>query len=69
MICIVFFSIMRLWKPLDLELKIGSNDEVVSFLKVLEGVNLNQYLKRKECRGRNGYDNVILLKFVLFSRM
>ena len=52
-----------------MEIKIDPNDEVVSFLKALEGVNLYQYLKRKECRGRKGYDNVMLLKVVLFARM
>ena len=54
---------------LDLGIKIDSDDEVVSFLKALEGVNLNKYLKRKECRGRKGYDNIMLLKVVLFARM
>lgn len=55
--------------PLDLDIKINPDDEVVSFLKVLEEVNLNKYLKRSECRGRKGYDNVILLKVILFARM
>lgn len=55
--------------PLDLGLKIDSDDEVVSFLKALEGVNLFNYLKRNECRGRKEYDNVMLLKVVLFARM
>ena len=36
-------------------IKIDPDDEAVSFLKALEGVNLNRYLKRKECRGRKGY--------------
>jgi transposase len=55
--------------PLDLGIKIDPDDEVVSFLKALEGVNLNKYLKRNERRGRKGYDNVMLLKVVLFARM
>ena len=41
----------------------------VSFLKALEGVDLKKYLKREERRGRKGYDNVLLLKVVLFARM
>ena len=63
------YNAFQLSLPLNLELKINSDDEVVSFLKALEGVNLNKYLKRKECRGRKGYDNVMLLKVVLFARM
>ena len=49
--------------------KIDPDDEVVSFLKALEGVDLKKYLKREERRGRKGYDNVLLLKVVLFARM
>ena len=63
------YNAFQLSLPLNLELKISSDDEVVSFLKALEGVNLSKYLKRKECRGRKGYDNVMLLKVVLFARM
>lgn len=63
------YNAFQLSLPLDLGLKIDPDDEVVSFLKALEGVNLNKYLKRNECRGRKGYDNVMLLKIVLFARM
>ena len=63
------YNAFQLSLPLDLGLKIDPDDEAVSFLKALEGVNLNRYLKRKECRGRKGYDNVMLLKIVLFARM
>ena len=63
------YNAFQLSLPLDLGLKIDPDDEVVSFLKALEGVNLNRYLKRNECRGRKGYDNVMLLKAVLFARM
>ncbi|OLA07398.1 MAG: hypothetical protein BHW12_06515 [Coprobacillus sp. 28_7] len=63
------YNAFQLSLPLDLGIKINSDDEVVSFLKALEGVNLNKYLKRSECRGRKGYDNVMLLKVVLFARM
>lgn len=62
-----YYSALQLSLPLDLGIKIDSNNEVVSFLKALEGVNLNKYLKRKESRGRRGYDKVMLLKVVLFS--
>lgn len=59
-----YYSALQLSLPLDLGIKIDSNNEVVSFLKALEGVNLNKYLKRKESRGRRGYDKVMLLKVV-----
>ena len=48
------YNAFQLSLPLDLGLKIDPDDEAVSFLKALEGVNLNIYLKRKECRGRKG---------------
>lgn len=63
------YNAFQLSLPLDLGLKINPDDEVVSFLKALEGVNLNKYLRRSECRGRKGYDNVMLLKVILFARM
>lgn len=64
-----YYNAFQLSLSLDLEIKISSADEVVSSLKALEGVNLNKYLKRSECRGRKEYDNVMLLKVVLFARM
>lgn len=64
-----YYNAYQLSLPLDLSLKIDKDDEVVSFLKALEGVNLNKYLKRSERRGRKGYDNVMLLKAILFARM
>ena len=63
------YNAFQLSLPQDLGLKIDPDDEVVSFLKALEGVNLYKYLKRKECRGRKGYDNILLLKAVLLARM
>ena len=64
-----YYNAFQLSLPLDLGVKIDENDEVVSFLKAIEGVNLYKYLKRKGCRGRKGYDNVMLLKVILFARM
>lgn len=49
--------------------KIDPDDEVVSFLKAIEGVNLSKYIKRKTGQGRKGYDPVMLLKIILFARM
>lgn len=64
-----YYNAYQLSLPLDLSIKIDKNDEVVSFLKALEGVSWNKYLKRSERRGRKGYDNVMLLKAILFARM
>jgi len=63
------YNAFQLSLSLDLGIKINSNDEVISFLKALEGVNLCRYLKKSERRGRKGYDHVMLLKVVLFARM
>ena len=63
------YNAFQLSLPLDLSTKFDLDDEVVSFLKAIEGVNLYKYLKRKNRRGRKGYDNVMLLKVVLFARM
>ena len=63
------YNALQLSLPLDLEIKIDPSDEVVSFLKALEGVNFTKYLKRKERRGRKGHDKVMLLKVVLFAYM
>lgn len=62
------YNAVQLSLPLDLGLKISPDDKTVSFMKVLEGVNLNKYLKRNECRGRKGYDNVMLLEIVFFHK-
>ena len=40
------YNAIQLSLPLDLGIKINPDDEVVSFLKALEGVNLKKYLKR-----------------------
>lgn len=63
------YTQIQLSLPLDLAKKISKYDEVVSFLKALEGVNLGRFLKRNERRGRKGYDNEKLLKVILFGRM
>ena len=39
------YNAIQLSLPLDLGIKINPDDEVVSFLKALEGVNLKKYLK------------------------
>ena len=42
------YNAFQLSLPLDLGIKINPDDEVVSFLKALEGVNLKKYLKKDE---------------------
>ena len=49
-----YYNAFQLSLPLDLGVKIDENDEVVSFLKAIEGVNLYKYLKRK------GFKNPII---------
>jgi transposase len=63
------YNAFQLSLPIDLGIKIDPNDEVVSFLKAMEGVNLKKYLKRDSCRGRKGYDHEMLLLVILFARM
>ena len=64
-----YYNAFQLSLPIDLGVKIDLDDEVVSFLKAIEGVNLSKYIKRKTGRGRKGYDPVMLLKIILFARM
>lgn len=67
--CNDYFTPVQLSLSMDVGVVIPENDPVYSFLKALEGVNLNVYLKRSERRGRKGYDNLKLLKILLFARM
>ena len=64
-------STIQLRLPLEVGVKIDKNDPVVSFKKVMEGVNVRKYLKRssQDPRGRDGYDPEVLLKIVLFAYM
>ncbi len=63
------YNALQLVFPLEIGLKINLDDELVSFLKAIEGVNLRKYLKRRSSRGRKGFDKVMLLKIILFARM
>lgn len=67
----VNYSTIQMKLPLDLGIKIDSNDPVVTFKEVMEGVNLRKYLKSTsyDKRGRDGYDPEVLLKIVLFAYM
>lgn len=65
----VNYNTLQVSLPLDLGIKINSDNEVVSFLKAIEGVNLDKYFIKKDSRGRKGYNKVALLKTILFARM
>lgn len=53
---------IQLKLPLDLRIKNNPNSFAVTFKEVLEGVNLNKYLKNSsETRGRDCYLNKISL--------
>lgn len=62
------YNAFQLSLPLDLGIKLNSDDEADSFLKALEGVNLYKCLKKSERCGRKEYDNVMLLKVVRLER-
>lgn len=55
--------------PLNVGFLIEPDDDVVSFLKVLEGVDLRQYIKENESQGRKGYNKVDMLRTILFAYM
>ena len=54
--------------PVNTGVLIAENDPVFTFNEVLEGVNLNKYLKTSYY-GRPGYNSMTLLKIILFSFM
>ena len=64
-------STIQMKLPLEIGVKINSDDPVVSFKEVMNGVNLKQFLVKsdKDSRGRDGYDPEVLLKIVLFAYM
>lgn len=59
----------QLFLPLDLATIIDPNDPVFDFLDVMKGVDLTKYFKRKEPRGRKGYNKVELLMAVIYCAM
>ena len=67
--CISDYNTYQMVLPLDVGILIEPDDEVVSFLKVLEGVDLNKYIKKNESQGRKGYDKTDMLKTILFAYM
>lgn len=67
---VYYYNVIQMVLPLDVETIIPESSEVVSFLDVMKGINLNKYFEFKlETRGRNGYDKTHLLRTVLFAYM
>ena len=62
------YSAKQLILPLDCGVLIEKNDPVRSFCEILEGVNLKAYLKPNG-KGRHDYEDLTLLKIVLFAYM
>lgn len=64
------YNAVQMVLPLDVGTIIPESSEVVSFLEVMKGIDLNRYFEFKlETRGRNGYDKTHLLRTVLFAYM
>ncbi|MDF9867851.1 transposase [Bacilli bacterium PM5-3] len=61
-------STRQLILPVNTEILINKNDPVFTFNEILEGMNLNKYFINNHL-GRNGYNNISLLKIILFAFM
>lgn len=62
------YSARQLILPLNCGVLIEENDPIHSFCEILEGVNLKAYLKSNNI-GRHDYEDLTLLKIVLFAYM
>lgn len=63
-----YYTPFQLKLPVEIERIIEIDDSVYTFCEVFEHIDLNKYLKVKECRlGRKRYDSEILLKIILFA--
>ena len=62
------YSARQLILPLDCGVLLEENDPIHSFCEILEGVNLKAYLKVNG-KGRHDYEDLTLLKIVLFAYM
>ncbi len=62
------YSSTQLVLPLDCAVLIEKNDPVRSFCEILEGVNLKAYVK-KYTKGRHDYEDITLIKILLFAYM
>ena len=66
---ITHYNAIQVSLPMNIGTIIDPDDEVVSFLKVMEGVNCSKYIKNVSHRGRKGYDKGMLLRIILFAYM
>lgn len=62
------YSAFQMILPLDIAVKIPEDDPLRSFVEVLEGVDLRQSLRRSH-KGRHDYEDLTLLKILLFAQM
>ena len=62
------YSARQLILPLDCNILFEENDPIHDFREILEGVNLKKYLKPNG-KGCHDYENLTLLKLVLFAYM
>ena len=63
-----YYSAVQLTLPVDISYSVDIDDPVRTFMEVMGGLNLNKYFKKSR-RGREGYNDAILLKIVLFAYM
>ena len=63
-----YYSAVQLSLPVDISYSVDIDDPVRTFMEVMGGLNLNKYFKKSH-RGREGYNDSILLKIVLFAYM
>lgn len=66
----VYYTPYQLKIPLEISTIIEFSDPVYSFCEVMNHIDLKKYLAVKESRtGRKCYDQLILLKIILFAFM
>ena len=63
------YTTLQLQLPLDLGIKIPNDDELVSYLQLMKGVNLNSYFSNNSSLGRNKKNRVAILHTILFGFM
>ena len=62
-------SAIQLRLPLDYIKIIPEDDEIHTFLTVMGRINIEEYLPKREGRGRSGYNPKKMLMTVLFAYM
>lgn len=66
----IYYTPYQLKLPVDIERKIEISDEVFTFSEVFDHIDPRKYLAEKDSKmGRPRYDEVILLKVILFAFM